>query len=149
MNSKITVILLIVFILTSSCNSYKSEEVKLKRLLAAYDKDIGTNVHLYILKSLFSCSGCVQSSFLQLDNVIKSPVNNITIIGSTKKFIPKSLTSRVVWIDDSQELIDRIFFESVNVTFIETREGNIVNYKCLTSSDQLELPSFVLNFLKH
>ncbi len=149
MNSKISVILLIVFTLASSCNSYNNEKVKLKRLLAAYDKDIGTKVHLYILKSPFSCSGCLQSSFLQLNKVIRSPVNNITIIGSTKESIPESLLSRVVWIDDSKELIDRIFFESVNVIFIETRKSNIVNYKCLTSSNQLELPDFVLKFIKH
>lgn len=141
-------ILLILLVLFLGCNKCSDETQKLKNILSYYKEFMSENRHLYIVRSQLYCDGCIQSIFLQLENISKkSKPYNITIISSDNKHVSPSLLAKCNYICDTFKLINIEFSIFANVIILETNNGKVVNCKFLEDSRKINLPRFVYGFL--
>jgi hypothetical protein len=123
--------------------------MKLNNILSHYDGAISLTHHLYIVRSQFFCTGCVQHVYLQLENkpITSNPLS-ITVISYDKNYISKSFLSKVVFINDTLKLINREFQYYANITFFETNKGRVIKCKNLGDAKDLDLPQFVNDFFE-
>jgi len=143
------ILLFPLLLLFPGCSNYSKETIKLNSILLHYDATISLTPHLYIIRSQFFCSGCVQHVYLQLENKpIKSNPKSITVISYNKKYISKKNLSNVIFINDTLKLINREFQHYANLTFFETNKGEVINYKNLGDTKDLDLPTFVNDFFE-
>ena len=131
-----------------SCHSFHEETISLDKLLTQYDRTIETNHHLYVLKSKFSCDGCIDIIFEQFNNSLTNTLShNITIISYDKDEIPKSLLEKVEFVHDSSFLVDSYFINSANVVLFETNNKKVIQYFPITKGDPIEFTSALNQFL--
>lgn len=139
----------LLFLLFPGCSNYSKETMKLNNILSHYDDTISLTHHLYIVRSQFFCTGCVQHVYLQIENKpIKSNPLSITVISYDKSYISNSLLSKVVFINDTLKLINREFQYYANITFFETNKGKVIKCKNLGDAKDLDLPQFVNDFFE-
>ena len=133
-----------------SCNNkYNTETKQLNKLLSNYNKTISQNNHIYILAARFPCPGCIQRIYLNIDKFIKNPdKKNISIIAYDKTYIPKSLLKKVEFIEDSNRVIDNIYYYLGNIIAIETNKSQIVKYEDLKTTDTLLNYNLLNKFFK-
>lgn len=143
------ILLFLLLLLFPGCSNYSKETIKLNNILLHYDATISLTPHLYIVRSQFFCSGCVQHVYLQLENKpIKSNSKSITVISYNKKYISNKFLSKVIFINDTLKIINREFQYYANLTFFETNKGEVINYKNLGDTKDLDLPNFVNDFFE-
>ena len=70
-----TALLFILLFWIVSCSSFHEETICLDKLLKQYDRTIETNHHLYVLKSKFSCDGCIDIIFEQFNISLTNTVS--------------------------------------------------------------------------
>jgi len=146
MRFRIITPLFCVFLLHSSCNGDAKETEQLNEVLLGYDNPIPYDSHIYILRSNFSCKGCVQSVFLKIDSILEASENKITIVSSNKSLIPKSLLSKVEFLEDSLCLVDKVFYDAANVIIIETNHSKIVNFERLNEGNDKKISETIKAF---
>ncbi len=138
----------IIFLLLAGCtNNYPDETVKLKKVLLKYDKGVSLAPHIYIIRSKYYCSGCVQRINLEIQKKLKnSDCKRIIYLSCDKKFMSEDLLSMVSFINDTNGLIDKYFLNYANLTIFETNRGKVVNVKNMGDSKNVDLPKFVNKF---
>lgn len=140
---------LFVFFILIGCNSFSDETTKLNSVLLHYNESVSDNHHLYIVQSQFYCTGCIQSIYLQLENnLIETDHLPITIISGDKKYISNRLLSKISFINDSLGMANKEFITFLNLTFFETNDGDVVNYKNMGDTKDGDLPKFVTDLFK-
>ena len=136
------------FFLFLGCNNYTNETTKLNTIVSKYNKIIPEEPHLFFVTSNFYCKGCVQSIYVELGkNLTNNNKSHVTIISKNKVDISKEVLSKVNFINDSLDIVDKEFRAFSNVTIFETNKGKVVNFKNLGDSRNLSLPEFALNRL--
>ncbi len=136
--------------LSMACSmSFTKETNSLVSLLKSYDKRIPNSECVYILRSNLSCKGCVQRMFYQIDSIadegFKIPM---VVLATSIKDVPPQLLDKITFVEDVKNEVMTQFIWSVNLTLIRTKEGEVIEFKVIETTDPSIYPKEVADFFQ-
>ena len=113
-----------------------------------YGMTIPDEKHCFVVIPVYSCSGCVQRTWLWLkENVSKEPNRHITVIDCNKEnVLAKQVKCDVCF--DTLRVLDKVCFDLANPTIIKTVDKKIMSITSIDSryideTLELELEEFL------
>lgn len=141
----------LLFVLVACNNSYHYEtRVFEEYCLNTFEKELAKEPHLYMISSNYKCSGCVQKTFLFMEELCRGKsLSNVSIITSDLQLIPSSISAKAIVLLDSVALFDRLDIGVANVTLLRVEGEEVVMLKSVQLNEiEEEMTLFLTPFVQ-
>ncbi|MBQ3843407.1 MAG: hypothetical protein II817_00305 [Bacteroidales bacterium] len=121
------IIIIIFTTLFFGCEQYSKETESFRKALQNYDIDIPHDKYCFIVIPVFSCHGCIQKTWLWLEENVSIKNNyNITILDGDKDDVfVKDINCELYF--DTLQVLNNVCFDLANPTIIKTYNKKIIS----------------------
>lgn len=138
------------FLLIACVDSFKYEtRVFEEYYFNTFEEKLTTEPHLFMICSNFKCSGCIQKTFLFMEELCaERSVQNVSVITSDLQLVPKNIRDKTEVLIDSLALFDRLDIGVANVTLVEVKDKKVVMVKSIQLNEiEMMLTTYLVPFI--